>query len=78
MRSASSAPTAQPVRINSRAALADEPRRADRAEVDERRTETPTEEAEDPGPRRDSQVARQRELHSVRNCRALERGDHRL
>ena len=61
-----------------RAAVADDARQTDRAEVDQRHAETAIEEAEDRGARRNPEVAPQRELHPARDRGAFDRGDHRL
>ena len=77
--SASSAPTARPVRIRSIARrVPDEPRQPDRAEVDQRHAEAPAEHTEYRRRRGDAQVAPQRQLQPAGDGVALDGRDHRL
>jgi hypothetical protein len=75
MRSASCAPTGRPVRIRS---IADQPRQADGAEVDQRHTEAAAEDAEGRVLGDHAHVRPQCELHAAGHRKALDRGDHRF
>ena len=61
-----------------RPAVADQPRQADRAEVDERHAEAPAVDAERGVGGGDPQVAPQRQLEPAGDGRTLDRRDHRL